>query len=87
MSYVYRFKGHNCREGAERVETWEVGYFHPGDNQFIVESEHPSKDRAAERVHWLNGGESKSDRALDRRAMEQLTHALNRMPSSVRMRF
>lgn len=35
---------------------WTVGFYKP-DGKFEPESDHDSPERAAERVHWLNGGE------------------------------
>lgn len=37
-------------------ELWTVGFYTP-DGKFHPESDHESKKKAAERVHWLNGGE------------------------------
>ena len=34
---------------------WTVGHYSP-TGEFIPESDHPSSARAAERVHYLNGG-------------------------------
>jgi len=34
---------------------WTVGYYSP-DGKCHPESDHDSKDKAAARVHWLNGG-------------------------------
>lgn len=34
---------------------WEVGYFMP-DRTWFPESAFSTKEAAAERVHWLNGG-------------------------------
>ena len=36
---------------------WTVGFFTP-DGEWIPESDHDSKEEAAERVHYLNGGKS-----------------------------
>lgn len=35
---------------------WVVGFYTP-TGYWQPESDHSSKDEAAERVHWLNGGE------------------------------
>lgn len=34
---------------------WTVGHYAP-DGKFIPESDHDTKEKAAERVHYLNGG-------------------------------
>ena len=34
---------------------WTVGYYNPA-GKFIPESDHPSSQEAADRVHYLNGG-------------------------------
>ena len=34
---------------------WTVGFYQP-DGKFISESDHPTSEQAAERVHYLNGG-------------------------------
>ena len=34
---------------------WTVGFYDPKGN-WVPESDWDDKDRAAERVHWLNGG-------------------------------
>jgi hypothetical protein len=34
---------------------WAVGFYNPED-EFVTESRHPSQNAAANRVHWLNGG-------------------------------
>jgi hypothetical protein len=45
VMYVYRSAG----------ETWQVGFYTPhGD--WVSDSEYPLRDDAAQRVHWLNGG-------------------------------
>ena len=35
---------------------WTVGYYAPG-GKWMPESDHSSKDAAAARVHYLNGGD------------------------------
>jgi len=35
---------------------WTVGYYSP-DGTFVPESDHSDSEIAAERVHWLNGGD------------------------------
>ena len=32
-----------------------VGYYTP-DGEFVPESDHSDREKAAARVHWLNGG-------------------------------
>ena len=34
---------------------WSVGFYSP-DREWHPESDHSSKEAAAQRVHWLNGG-------------------------------
>ncbi len=34
---------------------WTVGFYDP-KGQWVPESDHPTKEEAANRVHWLNGG-------------------------------
>ena len=33
---------------------WTVGFYTP-KGEWVPESDHPSAEAAAERVHWLNG--------------------------------
>ncbi len=44
--YVYIESEHNL---------WTVGFYSP-DGKWHPESDHASKEEAAERVHYLNGG-------------------------------
>lgn len=37
-------------------DVYVVGFFTP-DGQWVGETEHTTRDSAAGRVHWLNGGE------------------------------
>lgn len=46
---------HAVYEGG-RITHYEVGYYSP-DRVWHVESRHDSPEAAAERVHWLNGGD------------------------------
>lgn len=51
--YVYiRAKGEDC--------LWVAGFYDP-TGKFIPESDWDSRKEAAERVHWLNGGNSRED--------------------------
>ena len=34
---------------------WTVGFYSPG-GEWVPESDHSSREEAAERVHYLNGG-------------------------------
>ena len=34
---------------------WTVGYYTP-DREWVTDSDWPTKEEAADRVHWLNGG-------------------------------
>lgn len=36
---------------------WTVGFYTPS-GEWVPESDHKSEAKAAERVHWLNGGKS-----------------------------
>jgi hypothetical protein len=48
MMYVYIFPS-----GEDRL--WTVGFYKP-DGSWEPESDHGSSEEAAERVHYLNGG-------------------------------
>ena len=48
MSYVYI---------RSEPQLWTVGFYTP-DGAWETESNHDSKEEAAERVHWLNGGKA-----------------------------
>lgn len=78
MSFVYR------RELP--VGSWAVGFYTP-TGHWERESTHSSEDKAAERVHWLNGGQTRQEQLQNNRIMENLTHALRNMPASMRVRF
>ncbi|MBA7534365.1 hypothetical protein ES705_26611 [subsurface metagenome] len=39
---------------------WTVGYYTP-DGQRETESDHPSTKEAAQRVHYLNGGDEEQE--------------------------
>ena len=81
MSYVYKYR----TNPGETANDFTVGFYSP-DGMWHQESEYKTQEAAAERVHWLNGGSLPRDNALDRRAMEQLAHAIRLMPHTVRMR-
>ena len=36
---------------------WTVGFYDPRNSNFVPESDYNSKQEAADRVHYLNGGE------------------------------
>lgn len=76
MSYVYR---------AASPLQWEVGFYDP-QGDWHHESYHASTDSAAERVRWLNGGNSDKDSVHLQLAMDRLANAITHMPHSVRMR-
>lgn len=42
---------------------WTVGFYRPDDNIWIAESDHETKEAAAERTAWLNGSPARE--ALD----------------------
>lgn len=50
MTWVYKQTEHNEFGGL-----WTVGYYEPS-GKWIPESDHDSAEKAAERVHFLNGG-------------------------------
>ncbi len=39
---------------------WTVGFYAP-DGRWVSESDHSSREAAAERVHWLNGSRGEPD--------------------------
>lgn len=45
---------------------WTVGFYEP-DGRWIAESDHDKREKAADRVHWLNGGNKSAtlDEALN----------------------
>jgi hypothetical protein len=52
--YVYVFFPNNlCRATSEAI--FVVGFYNP-KGEWVPESDHESKEAAAERVHYLNGG-------------------------------
>ena len=51
VRYVYQ---------QSEAQLWTVGYYTPG-GRWVSESDHSTKQQAAERVHWLNGGKEDSD--------------------------
>jgi len=46
MNYVYI---------KSEPKLWTVGFYHP-NGEWEAESDYSSAEKAAERVHWLNGG-------------------------------
>lgn len=46
-------------------QLWTVGHYDPNTKKWIPESDHPSKSEAADRVHYLNGGQNKSFQTYD----------------------
>lgn len=46
MSYVYI---------QSEPGLWTVGFYDP-QGKWVAESDHPHPDKAADRVHYLNGG-------------------------------
>lgn len=48
MNYVYI---------RSELHLWTVGFYAP-DGKWIPESDHSTKESAAERVHYLNGGKN-----------------------------
>ena len=43
-------------------QLWTTGFYTP-DGDFETDSDHDSKEDAARRVHWLNGGDSEGGQA------------------------
>lgn len=43
---------------------WTVGFYNPDDGKWNPESDHPSSEQAAQRIHWLNGGNSEAENLL-----------------------
>ena len=41
-------------------QLWTVGFYDP-DGRWHPESDHPTKEKAAERVAWLNGSRRDND--------------------------
>lgn len=56
MMYVYR-----QTETHEFGGLWTVGHYHPADGRFEPESDHDSPEKAAARVHYLNGGRNPTE--------------------------
>lgn len=54
MMYVYRHYQLAFRATGEVL--WVVGFYDP-QGKWQPESDHESREEAAKRVHWLNGGE------------------------------
>jgi len=46
---------------------WTVGFYDP-NGHFHAESDHDDEERAAERVHYLNGGSQQAESKTDDRA-------------------
>ena len=54
MNYVYKESDRWQEHGYTHI-LYTVGYYDPS-GQWIPESDHESKESAAKRVHYLNGG-------------------------------
>lgn len=52
--YVYILTERPCADNNYHT-LWTVGHYDPTSGDFISESDHSDKDKAAERVAWLNG--------------------------------
>lgn len=57
---------------------WTVGFYEP-DGTWVAESDHRTADRAAERVHWLNGGRSWAERMADGGSNARVEESLERI--------
>lgn len=51
MTWVYK-----QTEKSEFGGLWTVGFYEPGTDKWIAESDHDTAGKAASRVHYLNGG-------------------------------
>ena len=49
-------------------DLWTVGFYDP-DGRWQPESDHETAEAAAERVHWLNGGEKSRATAGEERRL------------------
>jgi len=49
---------------------WTVGFYDPSD-KFIAESDHSDREKAADRVAYLNGGSIDEDNSCWDRAIER----------------
>jgi len=54
---------------------WTVGFYKP-DGTWEPESDHDSKESAAARVHWLNGGSNAEDEVTSQDIKNRLAWAL-----------
>ena len=43
---------------------WTVGHYDP-NGDYVPESDHDTKEQAAQRVHWLNGGHDETQANAD----------------------
>lgn len=55
MSYVYIETENWIDDDGIRRHLYTVGFYKP-DGSFESDSDHDSRDKAADRVAWLNGG-------------------------------
>ena len=53
--WVYKQSEHWNDERGYTHELFTVGFYDPS-GKWHAESDHPKRDDAAERVHWLDGG-------------------------------
>lgn len=56
VMWVYRKRDKQEGGNQFKCDFWEVGYWTPSGG-WERDSEHMSRESAAERVHWLNGGD------------------------------
>lgn len=60
-AYVYILSEH-----GNYGDLWTVGFYKP-DGTWVPESDHDRKEKAAARVHYLNGGRTEEDQQLRER--------------------
>jgi len=49
-------------------QLWTTGHYDPATSKFVPEKDCDSKEEAAERVHWLNGGNKEKEPTMVRPA-------------------
>lgn len=71
-AYVYITSERAGHGGAEN-DLFTVGFYNPATSRFMPESDHPTKEEAAQRVALLNGGDNGEALA----ALRRIAHVLN----------
>lgn len=49
---------------------WTVGFYSP-EGAWETESDHPTPDKASQRVHWLNGGIVAKEKEQSHKALKE----------------